>query len=306
MPAPRPLPKQLHSLRQAGSEHGYLHALMDASLTPELPEKLIQHKPQLDYLPLFLGDEAASLAAISPYLMRLEFDDPLLWWLLDEGADKAWGIYLCSNAELTALHHHLFSLLAVRDLQGDTLWFRYYDPRVLKPFWRALNDEEKNRFLGPIECLIILDTPQQGLWAYQRPQGKKQPDYPPAPEDWNSLPEPWWQLTQTQHKALVDGFMHTFLHRFADHLAKTRDQLKPGYQTDFHSDSWMKHLSSQAQYFMQHGFETEYQLAQALEYVVVFGLAVEDKDVKAVVENRGVDVDERLRVLRGMTRIKVW
>ena len=131
---PRPIPDQLDSLRRASAGQGQLFALMDASLAPELPAAIIEHKPRLDYVPLYIGDGKGSLLPISPYLVKLSLDDDLLWWLLDEGQGKSWGIYLCSQAELTSLQHHLFCLLSVRGLEGDKLYFRYYDPRVLRPF----------------------------------------------------------------------------------------------------------------------------------------------------------------------------
>ncbi len=180
----RHIPEQLETLRQASANQGKLYALMDGALAPELQAALIEHQPPLEYIPLFLGDERGTLAPVSPYLVRFNsFDDSLMWWLLDEGQGKSWGIYLCSQAALTELHHHLFTLLAVRGLEGEKRYFRYYDPRVLRPFWEALTQEEKNRFMGPIQTILVEDEKEPGFWAYQRPKALKPPPYPPAPND---------------------------------------------------------------------------------------------------------------------------
>ena len=294
----RHIPDQLETLRQASAGQGPLYALMDGALASELQAVLIEHQPRLDYLPLFLGDDKGSLAPVSPYLIRINsFDDNLLWWLLDEGQGKSWGIYLCSQTELTALHHHLFCLLSVRGLEGEKLYFRYYDPRVLRPFWKALTKEEQNRLMGPIQTILVEDEKEPGFWAYRRPKELEVPPYPPAPNDWTELPEPWWQINQVQHQALMDGFLHNFLRRFADHLAKIRDVLRPDYQFDFHSKEFIDILTKQANYFMKHGFEDELQLTQALEYVQVFNLNLLDKHVIEVVEIKGIDSSEKLERL---------
>ena len=237
----RHIPEQLETLRQASANQGKLYALMDGAQAPELQAALIEHQPTLQYTPLFLGDERGTLAPVSPYLVRFNsFDDSLMWWLLDEGQGKSWGIYLCSQAELTELHHHLFTLLSVRSLEREKLYFRYYDPRVLRPFWKALTQEEQNQLLGPIQTILVEDEQEPGFWAYRRPKDLEPPPYPTAPNDWTELPEPWWQINQTQHQALMDGVLHNFLRRFADHLAETRDVLRPNYQFDFHSKESMK------------------------------------------------------------------
>ncbi len=297
----RHIPEQLETLRQASANQGPLYALMDGALAPELQAALIEHQPTLHYTPLFLGDERGTLAPVSPYLVRFNsFDDSLMWWLLDEGQGKSWGIYLCSEAELTELHHHLFTLLSVRNLESEKRYFRYYDPRVLRPFWEALTQEEKNRFMGPIQTLLVEDEQEPGFWAYRRPKALKPPPYPPAPNNWTELPEPWWQISQKQHQALMDGFLHNFLRRFADYLSKTRDELRPDLNVDFHSKEYQAILEKQARYFMQYGFDREKQLAKALKYAHVFNLDLRNQKVRNVIENKAVEIPERLGVMRQM------
>ena len=297
----RHIPDQLETLRQASAGQGPLYALMDGALAPELQAVLIEHQPRLDYLPLFLGDDKGSLAPVSPYLIRINnFDDNLLWWLLDEGQGKSWGIYLCSQAELTALHHHLFCLLSVRGLEGEKLYFRYYDPRVLRPFWKALTKEEQNRLMGPIQTILVEDEKEPGFWAYRRPKELEMPPYPPAPNDWTQLPEPWWEINQVQHKALMDDLLQNFLRRFANYLAETRDMLRPGYIFNFHSNEYIGVLRKQAHYFMQQGFKSEDELFEALKWVQVFSLNLQDIRVKQVVENHSMETFARLHTMRRM------
>ena len=252
-------------------------------------------------MPLLLGDAMASFAPISPRLIRLTLDDELLWWLLEEGKAASWGIYLCSNADMSALYHHLYSLTAVT-IDGEKVQFRYYDPRVLRPFWQVLNSEEKNQLMGPIECMIVEDEQQPGFWAYQRPEELKPPPYPPTPKDWTSLPEPWWTITERQHRALTESVLQQFLRRFTDHLAETRDVLRPDLNIDFHSDDYQKDLTKKARYFMQYGFESERQLAEALEYVQIFNLDLRDKKVGNLMEKKEIASSDKLEKLWDMRK----
>ena len=296
------IPENYRALSSACKGQGQLYALMDGAIVPDLEAKILAHRPVLDHMPLLLGDAMASFAPISPRLIRLTLDDELLWWLLEEGQAASWGIYLCSNADMSALYHHLYSLTAVT-LDGESVQFRYYDPRVLRPFWQVLNLEEQNQLMGPIECMIVEGEQQPGFWAYQRPEELKPPPYPPTPKDWTSLPEPWWTITEPQQRALTASVLQQFLKRFTDHMAETRDVLQPDLRIDFHSEDYQKDLTKKARYFMQHGFESEQQLAEVLEYMQVFNLDLRDEKMRKVVERQDTDSSEKLARLQDLMEI---
>lgn len=294
------IPDQKHNLHQASAGQGQLYALIDGAIAPDLEANILAHRTPLDHMPLLLGDALASFAPISPRLIRLTLDDDLLWWLLDEGQAASWGIYLCSNADMSTLYHHLYSLTAVRNLDGESVQFRYYDPRVLRPFWQVLNPEERHAFMGPITCMIVEDEQKPGFWAYQGPKDLEPPPFPPTPKDWTSLPEPWWQITAIQHQALTEYVLQRFLRRFADYLVKKRDELRPDLKIDFHSEEYQQDLTQKAHYFMQHGFDTEKQLAEVLKYVQVFSLNLRNEPVRKIVENHSIAISERLDAMHQM------
>ena len=95
-------------------------------------------------------------------------DDNLMWWLLDEGQGKSWGIYLCSQAELTALHHHLFCLLSVRNLEGEKPYFRYYDPWVLRKFLPSCSRRQLRTFFGAYREGLDESARDASVWARRR------------------------------------------------------------------------------------------------------------------------------------------
>ncbi|MEM6405596.1 MAG: DUF4123 domain-containing protein [Pseudomonadota bacterium] len=300
MTRPPTIPEHYQALQQACVGQGRLYALMDGAMLPELEASILEHQPPLAHMPLLLGDAVASFASISPRLIHLPRDAALTWWLLDEGIRC--GIYLCSRAEMSALHHHLYSLTAVRTQAGDKVQFRYYEPAILHDFWPSLTAAEQNALLGPIDRLIVPqpDTTTFSLW--DRPTDHKQLPYPPAPDDWTQLPEPWWQLTMHQTQALQTGSLEHFLQDFANHLAEMRDLLHPDYTVDFHSFERMRILRIQANYLMNHGFETDYDLASVLEQVQVFNLRLDSPKVQTVIENTKSNCEEKMRWLKETTQ----
>ncbi len=298
MTPPPAIPERHQALQHACAGQGRLYALMDGAMLPELEASILEHQPPLAHMPLLIGDAVASFASISPRLIHLPRDAALTWWLLDEGIRC--GIYLCSRAEMSALHHHLYSLTAVRTQAGDKVQFRYYEPPILHDFWPSLTAAEQNALLGPIDRLIVPqpDTIAFNLW--DRPADHPQLPYPPTPEDWTQLPEPWWHITPAQHQALTDGLLHRFLHRLADRLAEIRDVLRPDLQIDFHSEPYQTILKKRIRYLMLHGFETEQQLADALESTQVYNLNLRDDQVKKIVEDQSVGIVQRLYAMRRM------
>ena len=64
---------------------------------------------------------------------------------------------MVTRAELRALRGHFRDLLQVQDEQGRNLWFRFYDPRVLRVYLPTCNVEEKRMMFGPILLYLVED-----------------------------------------------------------------------------------------------------------------------------------------------------
>jgi len=71
--------------------------------------------------------------------------------IVERGWGRAFGIYLASRAGLHALRRHLRSLLEVRSPERTRLFFRYYDPRVLRSFLPTCDAAQLRELFGPIE-----------------------------------------------------------------------------------------------------------------------------------------------------------
>jgi hypothetical protein len=144
-----------------------LFAIVDASRDEGILPLLKASNNQ--YQSLFEGVKAEWLEEFAPYLVYLPKDSPLLEKLVEEGWDKHWAVYLTSREFLERLVNHLRQFLRVKTHEGEKLYFRFYDPRVLRTFLPTLTSNEKNRFFGSISCYFTEDETQQQVleWPYK-------------------------------------------------------------------------------------------------------------------------------------------
>jgi hypothetical protein len=127
-------------------------AVLDGARDP-----IIQGAVQRSGLPyrcLYTGALDPALARAAPYVVQLERDAPFTRDLAGRWGD-AWGIFLRAPGGLAALHRHLRRFLRVQDERGRTLVFRYYDPRVLRPYLPTCTEAELDYVFGPVERFVV-------------------------------------------------------------------------------------------------------------------------------------------------------
>ncbi|MCP4622596.1 MAG: DUF4123 domain-containing protein, partial [bacterium] len=121
-----------------------LDAARDRIIYPRLAESVNEK------VCLFMGDQALELATVAPYLVALDADDPFTQWILDHGWGNSWGIFAESDASFKAMRNHLRKFLKVMDEDLRSLYFRYYDPRVLRVFLPTCDPEQLETMFGPV------------------------------------------------------------------------------------------------------------------------------------------------------------
>lgn len=132
-----------------------LYAVLDAARDPLVLARLLYSQAQ--YQSLYKGPAGDSLAQVAPYLVRLTADSPFLETLVAEGWGKSWGVYLTCNSEFAELRRHLRHFLEVWHPDGKQVYFRFYDPRVLRVYLPSCAPEEIKQFLGPIGAYLMED-----------------------------------------------------------------------------------------------------------------------------------------------------
>ena len=109
----------------------------------------------IENLCLFLGRKAVELSNVAPYLVSLTREDPFTQWLMSSGWGKSWGIFLRASASFRELHRHFRKFLMVYDEKGSPLYFRYYDPSVLRVYLPTCNESELQILFGPVEHYYV-------------------------------------------------------------------------------------------------------------------------------------------------------
>ena len=134
------------------------YAIFDAARVEEMPAQLFELEDDPEYVSLFLGTPQEELVDVAPYLIRLDAESPFLAWWMDEGLGQSWGIFFTSDADFDELVEHFQGLLNVEDPDGNELFFRYYDPRVLRVFLPTCNAGELMEVFGPVNLFIVDNT----------------------------------------------------------------------------------------------------------------------------------------------------
>ena len=129
-----------------------IFAVLDGASAPGLLTELYEHEPE--YCCLYRGELQPDLAAVAPYLVRLEPGTPFTELVLDEGWGAHWGIFIVSTANLRSLRNHFRGFHTVQLPDRRTVIFRYYDPRVLRSFLPACNPAELGAFFGPVLSFV--------------------------------------------------------------------------------------------------------------------------------------------------------
>ncbi|NOQ79665.1 MAG: DUF4123 domain-containing protein [Gammaproteobacteria bacterium] len=128
-----------------------VYAVLDGASIPNLLSELEASKARNQCL--LRGELDPALAKAAPYLVHLQADSALTEWLL-KGWGNHWGIFVITQADFIDLRKHFRAILMVYDPDGKPLYFRYYDPRVLRVYLTTCNAQETQQVFGPVLAYI--------------------------------------------------------------------------------------------------------------------------------------------------------
>lgn len=109
------------------------------------------------------------LARVAPHLVAMGSDRPFAGYFARLGHGHDWGVLLRSTASIDELAEHFAGLTHVLMPDGSEALFRFYDPRVLRVFLPACNEEELRRVFGPVRAFLI--EQEDGGWLVYRREG---------------------------------------------------------------------------------------------------------------------------------------
>jgi len=142
------------------SQREPIFAIVDAARSPAVLSSLFTHGEL--YYSLYDGAEGEQLAEVAPYLVALPPRSALLANLLREHWGDSRFTLLFADADFKSVRRQLRRFLIVEDEQTKKMYFRFYDPRVLRTFLPSCTPPECVDFFGPISW-FVLETEEQGL-----------------------------------------------------------------------------------------------------------------------------------------------
>jgi Domain of unknown function (DUF4123) len=156
--------------RHLFSEEGmHAYAVLDGASVPNLRPKIYNLRPE--QVCLYRGELKPDMAEIAPYLVRLELNSAFTKWVINDGWGKHWGIFAVTRAELNPLRTHFRRFLMVHDSDGKPLYFRYYDPRVLRVYLPTCTAQELKTVFGPVEFFLLEDEDKLSAVRFRKISG---------------------------------------------------------------------------------------------------------------------------------------
>jgi hypothetical protein len=192
---------------------GPLYALLDAAVDPAVLRAL--HDGGAIFESLYEGSRSRALASVAPYLAQLSVGSALFEALSRRGWGKSWGVVLAAPAPLAEVRRHFRRWLVVETEAGQALHFRFYDPRVLRPFLASATEGERRAFFGPVTAFFVEGRRADTLLRFAREGAAVR------------APSPPWDLPRIRDAQLdvfsrerMDAFVERMAERIEDRAAR--------------------------------------------------------------------------------------
>ncbi|MBI4903458.1 MAG: DUF4123 domain-containing protein [Acidobacteria bacterium] len=134
---------------------GSLYAIVDACDAPHVPPKASAIGAAQAFC-LFDGDRLEKTADAGPYLFTAS--ESLLQWLHELSWSEPWGVLVACKEPIAVLAAHLRRFLVVQLPDGKRRSFRFYDPRILRPFLETCTRDQLRTFHGPVRAYGIASS----------------------------------------------------------------------------------------------------------------------------------------------------
>lgn len=117
-----------------------LYAVVDCAADPRLHAEVLNHG---HVSALFAGKLDPDLAKAAPHLVQLHQGSSINALLSSkQGRNGAFGCVLRSDCGMGPLWRRLRKHMLARLPRGEVVMFRFFDPRVLAPYFDSLSGEE--------------------------------------------------------------------------------------------------------------------------------------------------------------------
>jgi hypothetical protein len=130
-----------------------LFAVLDGASVPKLPTRLKEDGVQAVNL---LSDKPApDIALTGPWLVTMTQKTFADWVIANWG--QHWGVLVTSAMPFEELVPHFRSLVQARLPDGRTVFFRFYDPRVLRVLLPTCDADQLQQIFGAASQFVMED-----------------------------------------------------------------------------------------------------------------------------------------------------
>lgn len=136
------------------------YALLDAARDERIYPAVL--RADCEWTCLYRGDAAATMAEVAPYLVRLDRASHFAQWLIEEGWGDSWGVFLNAAVTLEILRAHFRRFVFAQLPDGRNVYFRFYDPRVLRVYLPTCTPDETEMLFGPVERFVMESGEAEG------------------------------------------------------------------------------------------------------------------------------------------------
>jgi hypothetical protein len=275
---------------------GHLYAVVDACSVPMVPRKVLE-----------LGDDRAislyretpeqDFWDVAPYLLKV--DTGVLEWLRANASKEGWGIFVASKADLATLRHHLRHFLKVQAPDGRVWFFRFYDPRVLKPFLPACLGDELRTFFGPVLACGVADPGIETAKFFQEAKPNNTEPDPVVRQKYSFM----FKLRDAHLEALKPQAEAAFAAEIIEFLKSVSSSSVGGLPPAVLQKRVVQGLSRARRY----GFKRTSSLAAFV--AIMFDVAPnfdQQPGIRAVLSDRTLPPDLRIDALMGRTAAQDW
>lgn len=132
-----------------------LYAVLDAARDRRVLQLVRQHVEP--HQSLYDGLQGETYEEMAPYLVGpFQKDSALLEQLLTEGFGRRWGIFCTSFEKFVEVRRHFRRFLMVElEKTNEKVYFRFYDPGVLRVFWPTCNAGQKRDIADGLEEIFV-------------------------------------------------------------------------------------------------------------------------------------------------------
>lgn len=154
------------ALATLAAEKG-LHAILDGARDRRI--KALIDACDDESRSLFDGEKGDHLSDVAPYLVKLEPSSELLAFFVSQAWGDSWGVCLTSRRPLDEIRQRLRrSLMVVDEATTKRMFFRFYDPRVLRLFWPESNARQRSEVIGTEIERFLVEGPSGEVLRFEK------------------------------------------------------------------------------------------------------------------------------------------